>query len=140
MRDNISSLNQRVAIPPQVAIANGAITGSIIDLQGYDSASFVIATGTLASAAQTFTVSIEEGNQANLSDAVVVSADKLIGTIANASFDQAADNACRKIGYRGACRYIRLTLTLAGTAGNAPICAIAQLGSPGVSPAPAIPL
>lgn len=46
--------------------------GQIIDRQGYDSLTYLIATGSIADADVTFTVLLEEGDAANLSDAAAV--------------------------------------------------------------------
>jgi hypothetical protein len=63
-----------VLAPAATAVAdNTAQVGSIVDHQGYDSAEYVIITGTLADAGATFTVLLEEGAIANLSDAATPS-------------------------------------------------------------------
>ena len=59
----------------------------------------------------------------------------LVGTLAAMAMTQADDTECRKIGYVGAKRYVRLTLTPTGNAAGAiPIAAIALLGNPASSP------
>ena len=54
--------------PAAAATDNTAFVSQILDMQGLQSAEFIILTGSLADADATFTVLAEEGEQANLSD------------------------------------------------------------------------
>lgn len=128
MRDLLNNIHPLKVITPVVVADNTAQVGAIIDRQGYDSLTYLIITGTLADADATFTVLLEEGDQANMSDAAAVDDADLIGTEALAGFTFADDGETRKLGYRGNKRYTRLTITPANNAGNAPIAAIAVLG------------
>lgn len=140
MRSEIFEFNPQVAIAPVVATDNTALVSNIIDCQGYNGLSFVIMTGTLADADATFAVTMEHGDAANLSDTAAVTSSDLAGTLANAGFTFAADNACRKVGYIGAKRYVRLTVTPTGNTGNAPIAVLALQDEALVQPTPAIPI
>jgi len=128
MRDLHNAVAVRRAISPQSVADNTALVGQIIDRQGFDSLEFAIAAGSIADADATFTVLVEEGDQANLSDAAAVADADLLGTEAAASFQFDDDDAVRKIGYRGAKRYVRLTVTPANNAAAALIAAVAILG------------
>lgn len=138
-RDLVSSVDVR-----HVAHAspsdNTAVVGAIIDSQGFDALAYLIHTGTLADVDATFEVLIEHGDAANLSDAATVPADQLIeesGVTAEAGggdFTFAFDNSVRKIGYIGAKRYTRMTITPAANSGAAPIAVVAMLGHPHVAP------
>jgi len=130
MRDLMNNIHPVPVIAPQVATDNTALVGAIVDRQGFESLTYVIHTGTLADADATFTVLLEEGDEANLSDASAVADADLIGTEALASFDFSADDAMRKLGYVGEKRYTRLTITPANNSGNAPLEAAAILGHP----------
>ena len=134
MRDLMNNITPAVAVAPAVVANNSAQVGSVIDTLGYDSLTFVIGTGTLADADATFTVLVEDGHASDLSDAAAVADEDLIGTEALASFDQDADASARKVGYRGNKRYVRLTITPAGNAAAAPLCALAILGHPRSAP------
>ena len=140
MKDLSSKIHPLKVITPVVVADNTAQVGSIIDRQGYDSLTYLIVTGTLADADATFTVLLEEGDQANLSDAAAVDDKDLIGTEALASFNYADDAETRKLGYKGNKRYTRLTITPANNAGNAPVAAIALLGHPALAPTPNPPV
>jgi len=134
MQDLFHNVTVSAAIPPVSVADNTAQVSSVIDRRGYDSLTFAIATGSLADADATFTVLVEHGDAANLSDASAVADADLLGTEAAASFTFAADNAARKIGYVGAKRYVRLTITPAANASAAPMSALAILGHPNLAP------
>lgn len=134
MRDLVTSIHPIRAISPQAVADNTALVGQAIDRQGYDSLTFVIATGALADADAAFAVALEHGDQANLSDASTVAAADLIGTAADAAFAFADDDETRKIGYQGAKRYVRVRITPSNNSGAANVCAVAVLSHPHVAP------
>ncbi len=134
MQDLLNNLHSVIAIAPQVAGDDTPLVGAVIDRRGFDALTFIIATGTLADPDATFAVLVEHGDQADLSDAGAVADTELLGTEALAGFDAADDNETRKIGYRGAKRYVRVTVTPAGNTASAPIAAVAILGAPNVAP------
>lgn len=114
---------------------NAAIVSSIIDLAGYNAAEFVIITGTNTDTNATFAVTVDAGDVANLSDAAAVAASQLVGTLAQASFQFDDDVECRKIGYIGTKRYVRVTVTPSGNdSGNIFISGVAVLGYPATGP------
>ena len=110
---------------------NTPIVSEIVNRSPYNSLEFIIAPGSLVSATATFTVKVEDGNQANLSDAVIVADSFLLGTAALASFTFANDYAPRKVGYLGGKQYVRLTITPATNAASATVAIIPILGSGG---------
>lgn len=131
MRDLMNNINPvgnaaGVAAP----VDNTPVVSAIVDLQGYDSLAFLIATGTLADADATFTVLVEDGDDPALADAAAVSDTYLLGTEALAGFTFADDGVTRKIGYVGPKRYVRCTVTPANNTAAAPIAIIPVLGNP----------
>lgn len=134
MRDQMNLLAPKRCISPQSVADNTALVGQIIDRQGYESLTYLIATGSLGDAGAEFTVLLEEGDVANLSDAAAVADADLIGTEVLASFIQSDDDKCFKLGYKGAKRYTRLTITPTNNATAALIAALALLGNPANSP------
>jgi hypothetical protein len=127
MRDLHNNVNP---VKPAVVTVTDttAVVSGIVDTQGYDALEFLIATGTLADVDATFTVLVEEGAAANLSDAAAVADVDLLGTELIAGFTFALDIGCRKIGYIGSKRYVRCTVTPAANTGSAPIAIIPVLG------------
>lgn len=134
-RDLMNNITPKVAIAPVVVTDGTAQTSDAIDTQGYESVTFVIATGTLADADATWTVTVYEGSTSTQGDHTAVADADLIGTEALAGFTFADDSEGRKIGYRGSERYVSIKIDddTANT-GNAPMCAIALLGHPHSAP------
>lgn len=130
MRDMMNQIDVKRVISPVSVSDNTAQVGQIIDRQGFDSLTYLIALGSIADADVTFTVLLEEGDAANLSDAAAVADADLIGTELLAGFQFDSDNLTRKLGYKGAKRYTRLTITPANNASAALLAAVALLGHP----------
>jgi hypothetical protein len=127
MRDTMSRMDVKRAIAPVSVADTTAQVSQIIDMQGNDALTFVILTGAIADVDATFTVLVEHGDAANLSDAAAVPDEQLIGTEVLAAFQFDDDNECRKIGYRGGKRYVRLTITPVANASAALLAAVAVL-------------
>lgn len=127
-KDLHNAIKAVLALAPVVATDNTVLNTGIIDTQGFESCEFVIATGTLADVDATFAVTLTAGDDAALADGAAPAASELLGTLALASFTFAADNVTKKIGYVGIKRYIKLTITPAANAGNAPLSVVAILG------------
>jgi hypothetical protein len=137
MRDFANQVHPVAAISPAAAITdNSVLTSAIIDTSGYESCVFLINLGLLAAAAATFAVTLDHGDDAALADAAAVPATNLTGTLALASFDQAADNKVRKIGYTGSKRYVRMKITPNGNNAAANISAVALLSDGRFIPTP----
>ena len=130
MKDTFNNINIKRCISPVSVADNTAQVGQIIDRQGFESLTYVIATGSIADADATFAVLLEEGDAANLSDATAVADADLIGTEALAGFQFDDDNETRKLGYVGNKRYTRLTITPSANASAALLSAVAVLGYP----------
>ena len=134
MKDQMNHLYPKRVISPVSVADNTAQVGQIIDRAGFESLTYVIATGSIADADATFTVLLEEGDASNMSDAAAVADADLIGTEVLAAFQFDDDNECRKLGYKGNKRYTRLTITPVNNASAAVIAAVAILGNPAMTP------
>ena len=110
-RDKRSSIAVVKAFSP--ALINTATTtvGTAIDLQGFDSCTFVIAEGVKTAGAVTPLVE----DSADNSTYAAVSDTFLIGTEAAAAAVLVATDAVATIGYVGHKRYVRLSLVSDGT-------------------------
>lgn len=118
---------------------NTAIVSAIIDTANYNGVELVLITGTNTDANATFAVLVEDGDNSALSDNAAVADDYLISTEAVAGFTFADDVECRKIGYKGLKRYVRVTVTPTGNdSGNIFIAGIAVLGSAGTTATPTL--
>lgn len=116
--DMFNCINVKRVISPVSSADNTALVGQIIDHQNTHAAVYLIATGSIGDADATFTVLLEEGDAANLSDAAAVADVDLLGTEALASFAFSDDDKCFKLGYKGVKRYTRLTITPAANSGT----------------------
>jgi hypothetical protein len=130
MRDLHNHIDMKVALAPLAAAiaTNVAQVSAILDKRGFDSVELAILTGALVTGAATYTVLVEHGDNAGLTDAAAVPDDMLIGTEVLAGFIGTNVNACRKIGYIGDKRYVRATITPASNAGAAPMAAMWLMG------------
>lgn len=126
-RDLMNNIHPVVAIAPQVASDNTALTSAAIDVRHYKSVTFVILLGTLADSDADFAVEVLEGDDSTQGNHTAVDDKDLIGTEALAGFDQGADGETRKIGYKGSEDYVSIEITPTGNAGNAPIAVLAIL-------------
>lgn len=134
MRDLMNNINVKRVIAPVSVADTTAQVGQIVDAKGFNSLTYLINIGSVGDADATFTVLLEHGDQANLSDAAAVPDDQLIGTEALAGFQFDDDNECRKLGYAGSKRYTRLTITPVNNASAALFGAVAVLGHPANAP------
>ena len=121
-RDLHNAIKVSRAISPTRITDNTAAVSQIIDMAGYNSAEFIVATGTLADADATFTALLEEGATPTLSDNAAVAAADQLGSLPSFIFSD--DDKVFKVGYIGKRRYIRLTITPGANTGNADISAI----------------
>ncbi|PDT79962.1 hypothetical protein [Sinorhizobium sp. BJ1] len=120
---------------PKAAVTDDtAQVSAIIDTLGFEACELVFVTGTNADADATFAVLVQDGDAANLSDAAAVDDAYLVGTEAQAAYTFADDGECRKIGYRGSKRYVRMTITPTGNTGNIFLAGVAVLGKPVSTP------
>ena len=134
MKDLTNAITPKRAISPVSVADNTALVGEIIDKKGYESVTYIVCTGSIADSDATFAVRLEDGNDSALSDAAAVADADLLGTEVLAAFKFDDDNKCRKLGYIGAKRYTRLTITPAGNASAALISAVAILGNAHIQP------
>jgi hypothetical protein len=136
MRDQMNNVNPiQVLAPVAARTDNTALVGNIVDRRSFDALTYLINVGTNTDADVTFTVLLEDGDVADMSDGAAVADAQLLGTEALAAFAFGDDNEMRKLGYIGSKRYSRLTITPVGNdSGNIFISAVAVLGYPHVAP------
>ncbi|MFO1126355.1 MAG: hypothetical protein U1E25_14495 [Methylocystis sp.] len=140
MRDMSHNVQLKRVISPVSVADNTAQVGQIIDRLGYESLTYLIATGSIADADATFAVLLEEGDAANLSDAAAVADADMMSQTPGAAPEAAAgfqfddDNEVRKLGYIGNKRYTRLTITPSANASAALLSSVAILGNPSKAP------
>lgn len=109
-------------LAPIVVSDNTAQVSAILDCAQYDAVEVVVQTGVIADADVTFTATFEEGDDSGLSDAAAVAAADIVGSVPSLTF--ASDGLVKTFGYKGAKRYIRLTITPANNTGSAPLAVL----------------
>lgn len=137
MRDLHNNIHPVPLFAPIAAQTNSdtARVSAIIDTLGFGSCELVLINGTNTDANATFAVLVEDGNDASLTDNAAVSDSELLGTEALAGFAAADDVECRKIGYIGNKRYVRVTVTPSGNnSGDWFMAGVAVLGHPALAP------
>lgn len=115
-RENKSSIETRLALTA-VSRTASVTDGPIIDMRGFDSATFVIHAGTVTTAdgSNGFTFSLRHGSASDLSGDAAVPAGEFDGAPAiDATTD--SDKIIGTITYKGGERYVRLVGTEVGTA------------------------
>ena len=133
MKDLMNSIDVKRVISPVSVADNTAQVGQVVDRRGASSVTYLIATGSIADADATFAVLLEECDTSGGTYTAVADAD-MIGTEALAGFQFDDDNECRKLGYKGAKRYTKLTITPANNASAALVAAVCVLGHQMVAP------
>ena len=134
MKDLMNQITPVRVISPVSVADNTALVGQVVDKSGFESVTYLIATGSIADADATFTVLLEESDAANMTGATAVADADLLGTEVLAAFRFDDDNETRKLGYIGSKRYTRLTITPVGNASAALVSAVAVLGHPQIAP------
>jgi hypothetical protein len=140
MRDKAHNILVKRVISPVSVADTTAQVGQIIDRLGFESLTYLINTGSIADVDATFAVLLQEGDQANLSDAATVANSDMVSQTSGvvpltaASFQFDSDDQVRKLGYVGNKRYTRLTITPALNASAALFSAVAVLGHPNSMP------
>ncbi len=128
--DLMNNIHPVTAVSAGVATSdNTPIVSAIVDTLDFNSVCLIIALGTLATAAATFSVTLNAGDDPALSDAAPVPADELNGTLLEAAFDGANDGENRKLGYVGVKRYLELTITPTGNTGDVELAVLAILAN-----------
>ncbi len=130
-RDLHDTLSYLRGISPVTQVnVDTPLVSQIINMADLRALEWVIMTGTLSDPDATFAVLMEESDAANLAGSNAVADEDMLPSGINqeaaAGFTFAADDAIRKIGYRGQKGYVRLTITPTGNnAGNAPLAVLA---------------
>ena len=117
-------LDMKRALSPVSVADNTTQTTQTLDLQGCYAAELAVLTGSLGDAGAEFTLTMYEGDLANMSDEAAVADADLIGTEALASFIQSDDDKVYKIGYKGNKRYIRAKIVPTNNATAALLAAV----------------
>lgn len=120
LRDMLN--NTKVSSAFDYASRTATANGNIIDTRGFDGLVFVVtlATVTTADSSNYFTLTLQHGDDASLTDAATVTAATgLLGSNLVINDATAQSNFRGLMGYSGSKRYVRLVATETGTASAA---------------------
>lgn len=146
LRDLHNNIKASRGVSPIAAVTdNTAFVSQILDTANFGAHEFLGIVGSLADADVTLTVLVEDGDNSALSDAAAVADAHLLGVEAGtitagvsagdgANPGYADDNKTFKIGYVGAKRYVRVTITPAANSGNIFLAGIWLQGFPRKAP------
>jgi hypothetical protein len=139
MKDLHTITRTAIAVAAQTVGTTGTgRTGKVIDISGYGGVEFIINYGTITATNATFTVTVKEGDatgtMTSVADADLLGTEALAGITATATRTSAVSkNVSKRVGYRGAKRYVECDIKSTITAGT-PIAITAVLHSPNVAP------
>lgn len=126
-----TKIEPKVALDSQDITTNTTTVGNIIDTLGFEAIDFQFQSGVVTDG--TYTFILEQGDEANLSDAAVVPSELVLGDLTG--FTSSDDNAVKHVGSIGKKRFQRVSILSAGTStGATDMSAIAILGNPKVAP------
>lgn len=112
MKDIYNNVAFAKCIAPQFINSNTTVTGTGVDLRGFEGCLFEIGSGAIAGTGSqnVYTPEIQESDSETTGFTAVADAD-LIGTETAAVHNGGTDNTVKKIGYIGKKRYVRCVLT-----------------------------
>lgn len=125
-----NNVNDVLALAISSITTNTTTVGAIIDTAGYESIEFVIQSGTLTDG--TYTVTLEDGDDAALADAATITSTYLLGTFP--SFIATEDDTVKRIGTNTKKRYVRLSIVSTGVTTGGTMAATAVQGHPHRAP------
>src|SRR3972149_5008795 len=115
----------RLALTVAAISTNTTTSGAIIDTAGYESLEIYLISGTITDG--TYTAQLWHGNGAARADAVQLTGEEVLGSVALVA---ANDNATARIGYVGKKRYVQLRIVSTGVTAGGTLGAVAVLGTP----------
>ena len=136
MKDMHNNIDIISTITPAPMIAS-AVTGTVVDRQGYDSVEFAINYGAVTATAAVFTPVVLEGDvtgtMTSVADADLQGTEVLASLAAAVRTDGTTEKVTKRIGYVGSKRYVSLNIGSTTTA-VAAVSADVILGNPARAP------
>ena len=139
MRDLHNNINTiRTISPVAVGTTGTGKTGVVVDLQGYEGCEFIFDYGTITATAATFTATVLEGDvtgtMTSVADADLNGTEAAVGVAATTPRTSGVSkNVSKRIGYKGAKRYVQAKVSSTITAGT-PIAVTVIRGVPRTRP------
>jgi len=139
MNDLHSNVKQILALNAVALGATGAITGAIIDRQGYYGDLVILpAYGSVTTTGTVVTAIVKEGDVTgtltSVADADLNGTEALASLAAGARVAGTGKEVVKRVSYKGNKRYVQLTLNHTGTTSAGIVQASALLHSPALAP------
>lgn len=116
------------ALDPKSITTDTTTVGTVVDLRGFETCEFIINYGLLNDSDLVPLIEESASDDVAMGDASAVADGDLLGTEAAAGTTQATPSVCKKVGYRGSSRYVRLSMVSTSTNGANLVGAVALLG------------
>ena len=133
-----NNIDAQLAINAVALGATGAITGAIIDRQGYGGVEFVIGYGSVVTTGTVVTALVKEGDVTgtltSVADADLIGTEALAGVAAGARASGTGKNVTKRLGYKGNKRYVQFSVVSAAVSVAVKVAAVALLHSPELAP------
>jgi hypothetical protein len=138
MNDLHNNSRAKVAIIPTQLGTTGAITGSVIDRQGYGGVEFLVTYGSITTTGTAVALIVKEGDVTgtltSVADSDLLGTETLAGLAAGARVAGTGKEVTKRIGYKGVKRYVSVNLNHTGTTSVGYVCAEALLHNPNNAP------
>ncbi|WP_327587046.1 hypothetical protein OHA25_08545 [Nonomuraea sp. NBC_00507] len=127
--DIVNDISAVTSLPPASRTANATVNGTGVDLANVNAAAIIVTTGTITDGSHAITIE----DSADNSNWTAVAADERIGNLPTVV--AADDNTAFKFGYKGARRYLRVSVTTSGSTSGGVFGAVVVRGKPRRYPA-----
>lgn len=133
-----SNIDARRVISPLAIGANATKTGKIIDRKGYGGLEFIAHYGAIATSGTIVTLVAFEGDvtgtMTSVADADLIGTEALASRLAGALTSGVGSRVVKKLGYKGAKRYVRVDAVQTGTTSVGCVSVEALLFNPQLRP------
>lgn len=133
-----NNIQQKLAIIPATIGANATKTGNIIDRQGYGGVEFLVSYGSVTTTGTIITAVVKEGDVTgtltSVADADLLGTEALASLAAGARVAGTGKEVTKRVGYKGAKRYVQLSLVQTGVTSAGAVSASAVLFNPALAP------
>lgn len=138
MHDLHNNIDATVVVEPVAVGTTGTgQTGGIIDRQGYGGVEFIVSVGAITATNAVFTVVVMEGDVTgtltSVADADLLGTELLAGVVGAVRVDGSTEKITKRVGYKGAKRYVQANISSTVTAAT-PVSIAAVLHSPNLAP------
>lgn len=138
MRHPQENIKQKLGLAPVALGATGNNAGKIIDRQGYAGVEFLVIYGAITTTGTVVTPIMKEGDatgsMTSVADADMIGTEALAGLAAGARASGTGQLVVKRVGYKGAKRYVSLDLNGTGTTSAGSVAVAAFMHTPEAAP------